>query len=93
MKSKKTLWRALRIRGKRLHRDEQGDEGVNKTLIIALIGVPLIAVLVTFGTAASGWLADKQDAADSKQDTITNAYKPKGGGDQTEGDDEDDSGT
>ena len=33
----------------RLHRDEQGDEGVNKILIIAMIVVPLVIVLIVFG--------------------------------------------
>jgi Flp pilus assembly pilin Flp len=34
---------------RRLHRDEVGDEGVNKILIIALIAVPLVIILVVFG--------------------------------------------
>jgi hypothetical protein len=33
----------------RLHADEQGDEGVNKILIIAMIVVPLVIVLIIFG--------------------------------------------
>ncbi len=33
----------------RLHRDEQGDEGVNKILIIAMIVIPLVIVLIAFG--------------------------------------------
>ena len=37
--------RALR----RFHSDEQGDEGVNKILIIAMIVVPLVIVLILFG--------------------------------------------
>jgi Flp pilus assembly pilin Flp len=31
-----------------LHRDEQGDEGVNKLLIVALIVVPLLIALIAF---------------------------------------------
>jgi Flp pilus assembly pilin Flp len=34
---------------RRFHRDEQGDEGVNKILIIAMIVVPLVIVLILFG--------------------------------------------
>ena len=34
---------------RRFHRDEQGDEGVNKVLIIAMIVVPLVTVLIIFG--------------------------------------------
>ena len=43
--------RAPSLRGAlaRLHRDEQGDEGVNKILIIAMIVVPLVIVLIVFG--------------------------------------------
>ena len=33
----------------RLHADEQGDEGVNKILIIAMIVIPLVIVLIVFG--------------------------------------------
>jgi len=33
----------------RIHRDEQGDEGVNKILIIAMIVIPLVIVLIAFG--------------------------------------------
>jgi Flp pilus assembly pilin Flp len=33
----------------RFHRDEQGDEGVNKILIIAMIVVPLVIALILFG--------------------------------------------
>ena len=40
-----SLARALR----RFHSDEQGDEGVNKILIIAMIVVPLVIVLILFG--------------------------------------------
>ena len=40
---------SLRGALKRLHRDEQGDEGVNKILIIAMIVVPLVIVLILFG--------------------------------------------
>lgn len=35
----------------RIHRDEQGDEGVNKILIIAMIVIPLVIVLIAFGDA------------------------------------------
>ena len=40
-----SLARALR----RFHSDEQGDEGVNKILIIAMIVVPLVIVLILVG--------------------------------------------
>ncbi|MFV1959996.1 MAG: hypothetical protein ACC662_11365 [Planctomycetota bacterium] len=33
----------------RIHRDERGDEGVSKILIIAMIVIPLVIVLIAFG--------------------------------------------
>ena len=74
MKPLKSLVRALRLRGRRLHRNEQGDEGVNKTLIIALIGVPLVAVLVAFASSAADWLKEKEKTASESQTTITEKY-------------------
>ncbi len=40
------------------HRDEQGDEGVNKILIIALIAVPLVIILIIFGKEIVQWFKD-----------------------------------
>ena len=54
-------------------RDEQGDDGVNKVLIIAMIVIPLVIVLITFGdeivTFFNGiWegLRDGNNAADGE---------------------------
>ncbi len=41
--------RTLLSRLSTFHDDEQGDEGVNKILIIAMIAIPLILVLIFFG--------------------------------------------
>lgn len=43
----------LRRLATRLHRDQQGDEGVNKLLILAVIAVPLLLMLIEFGSSAS----------------------------------------
>ncbi len=43
---------------KRLHRDETGDEGVNKILIIAMIVVPLLIVLFAFRDKIVNWFKD-----------------------------------
>ena len=43
--------RALTRAVRKFHRDETGDEGVNKILIIAMIVIPLVIVLIVFGEA------------------------------------------
>lgn len=40
------------------HRDETGDEGVNKILIIAMIVIPLVIVLIVFGEAIMEFFQD-----------------------------------
>jgi hypothetical protein len=41
--------KSLRERLAAFPRDDRGDEGVNKVLIIAMIVVPLVIVLIIFG--------------------------------------------
>lgn len=41
--------------------DEQGDEGVNKVLIIALIAVPLILLLIAFKDTIIEWFQTETD--------------------------------
>ncbi len=48
---------ARRLR--RILADEQGDEGVNKILIIALIAIPIVIVLLVFGRDIVEWFRDK----------------------------------
>ena len=48
---------ADRVRG--FHGNEQGDEGVNKVLIIAMIAIPLIVVLIAFGDQIGEFFAQK----------------------------------
>jgi Flp pilus assembly pilin Flp len=67
---KPSALRALR----RFHTDEQGDEGVNKILIIAMIVVPLVIVLILFGkniveffSAAWKKLTDKSSSEDPEK--------------------------
>jgi len=50
-RAKQELKRALA----RIHRDERGDEGVNKVLIIAMIVIPLVIVLIWFGDEIVGF--------------------------------------
>jgi hypothetical protein len=39
--------------------DEQGDEGVNKVLIIAMIVIPLVIVLIAFGDKIIDFFQDQ----------------------------------
>lgn len=47
--------RGLKATLARFHTSEQGDEGVNKILIIALVVVPLVIVLIVFGSKIKAW--------------------------------------
>lgn len=41
---------------KRLHEDDRGAEGLEKLLIIAVIVLPLLAVLIAFRKAINEWV-------------------------------------
>ena len=43
----------------RLHRDEQGAEGIEKLLIIAAIILPLLGVLIIFRDKITEWVGAK----------------------------------
>ncbi|MEM6551351.1 MAG: hypothetical protein AAF750_04400 [Planctomycetota bacterium] len=45
----------------RLHRDEQGAEGLEKLLIVAAIVLPLLAVLLFFRSDITEWVNEKWD--------------------------------
>ena len=53
----------------RLHRDEQGAEGLEKILIIGAIVLPLLALLIVFRNEITIWVKqiflDVQDDADA----------------------------
>ena len=74
---KPSLLRALR----RFHTDEQGDEGVNKILIIAMIVVPLVIVLILFGKNIVEFFnaAWKKLTGTSETDSPTFTSVPEGG--------------
>ncbi|MEM1210785.1 MAG: hypothetical protein AAGI68_00660 [Planctomycetota bacterium] len=54
----------------RLHRNEQGAEGLEKLLIVAAIVLPLLAVLLFFRSDITEWVNDKWDEVkgDAQQD-------------------------
>ena len=43
---------------RRLHRDEQGADMVEYILIVAAIGLPLLAVIIWFWKDISKWVGD-----------------------------------
>ena len=47
--------RTILQRLRRLHRDDTGDEGVNKILIIAMIVIPLVILLIVFRKKLKEW--------------------------------------
>ncbi|QQE12087.1 hypothetical protein JD969_01025 [Planctomycetota bacterium] len=59
---------AVRDFGMRLHRSEQGAEGIEKLLIIGAIVLPLLIVLIWFRNEISAWAKDKWSAVQSEAD-------------------------
>lgn len=60
----KRLWQTIG----RLHRCEQGAEGLEKLLIIAVVVLPLLAVLIYFRDWIAEWLSDSaQDIRDESE--------------------------
>lgn len=43
----------------RMHRSEQGAEGLEKLLLLAALILPLLGVLVFYGEDLINWLSDK----------------------------------
>ena len=56
MKSIRTTAKRLAAVTKRLHRDEQGAEGLEKLLIIAAIVLPMLGLLIFFRGAINDWV-------------------------------------
>ena len=54
----------------RFHSNEQGDEGVNKILIIAFVAIPLIIVIIIFGGKIKGWFGTSTNAISNETNTI-----------------------
>ena len=61
----------------RLHRDEQGDEGVNKILIIAMIVVPLVIVLILFGKDIVNFFTNAWKKLIGKSETDSPNFTPQ----------------
>ena len=72
-RAKQGLNRALA----RIHRDEQGDEGVNKVLIIAMIVIPLVIVLIWFGDEIVGFFEDQWTALQGEEIDMPGGETPE----------------
>ncbi len=54
----------------RVWRDEQGAEGLEKLLIIALLVLPLLAVLIFFGKEIRDWLSVRWEQVKDDSESI-----------------------
>lgn len=72
-RAKQELKRALA----RIHRDERGDEGVNKVLIIAMIVIPLVIVLIWFGDEIVTFFKGQWDALQDEEIDIPGGEEPE----------------
>lgn len=61
MRQMKTLIRRAKTTALKLHRDEQGAEGIEKLLILAAIALPLLGLLLFFRNELWGWVEDIWD--------------------------------
>jgi len=65
---------ALRDQALKLHRSEQGAEGLEKLLIIAAIVLPLLGLLIAFRGSIIDWVTglwgDVRDDADDFDTTV-----------------------
>ena len=59
----------LRCALSRLHRCEQGSQGLEKLLLLAALILPLLGILIFYGSDIRDWLVDLWDRmkADSEQ--------------------------
>ncbi len=53
----------------RLHRDEQGAEGLEKLLIVGAIVLPLLGLLIIFRNKISEWVSGSYDTMRNDADT------------------------
>ena len=65
---------------RRFHEDEQGDEGVNKILIIAMVAVPLIIVLIFFGGQIRDFFVNAWNDLTGKTMDTEDPFSGGGGG-------------
>ncbi len=54
----------------KIHRDEQGAEGLEKLLIIAAVVLPILAVLIFFGGDIKEWLEENWSEVKSESESL-----------------------
>lgn len=76
----------IRSAAQRLHRDEQGAEGLEKLLIVAVIVLPLLGLLILFRDRINTWVNNEwQGAIDTDTDNpIDQPAQPPNSGNATQ---------
>lgn len=60
----------------RIHRSEQGAEGLEKLLIVGAIVIPLLAILILFRNVISEWVTEAWENVRSDADTTPTGPTP-----------------
>lgn len=68
--------RSLKQLVKRLHKSEQGAEGLEKLLIVGAIVIPLLAVLILFRNAISEWATEMWEDVRADAETPSTGPQP-----------------
>jgi Flp pilus assembly pilin Flp len=63
---------------KRLHRDEQGAEGLEKLLIIAAVILPLLGLLIWFRDEIGAWVTEIWERARGTADNNMDGFFDSG---------------
>ena len=66
----RAMMQRFRHAERRLYRDEQGAEGLEKLLILALVVLPLLAVLIFFAGDIKEWMTGKWEDVKDEADTL-----------------------
>lgn len=60
----------------RIHRSEQGAEGLEKLLIVGAIVIPLLAILILFRNVISEWVTEAWENVRSDADSVPTGPTP-----------------
>jgi Flp pilus assembly pilin Flp len=64
---------------RKFHENEQGSEGLEKLLIIAVLVLPLLALLIYFRQTISEWVSNQwSQVADDAKNSLTTPTSPTG---------------
>lgn len=70
----RNLWNKARATLTRLHRDEQGADLIEYILIIAAIGLPLLAVIIYFKDDLVEWISGQYEEVKDSGDAPDNPF-------------------